>query len=103
MFCILTNFCFKNLDLADKRLTHFDFSLTASFTVLFFSRFLLHMCVCVCLWVNLFDVISLGVKVYQSLPFRTPLHPQVERQATLRTVDGSQTFMVMKARYSQSQ
>ena len=58
---------------------------------------------CVCLWVNLFDVISLGVKVYQSLPFRTPLHPQVERQATLRTVDGSQTFMVMKARYSQSQ
>ena len=43
--------------------------------------------VCVCLQANHFDVIRLDIKVYHM-----PLHPQVEWQATPRTLDGTQTL-----------
>ena len=45
------------------------------------------MVVCVCLQANHFDVIRLDIKVYHM-----PLHPQVEWQATPRTLDGTQTL-----------
>ena len=48
-------------------------------------------CVCVCLQVNHPDVIRLGVKVDQGL---SCVHPQVEWQVTLRTLDGSQTLFL---------
>ena len=45
--------------------------------------------VCACLRANHFDVVGLGVKV-------APLRPHVEWQATLRSLDGTQTLVVSR-------